>query len=346
MKLSKTIQTEFFTKGIRWHILASAALFAFFCIFIFGSRYYKDNIPKGVFLYLVVLCGIYTARWISGKWLFRKRWMSLVIFSFGSMAFFSIIGVLGFTYFLHFKSENTDNGVFIFIIIPGIVILSMCGASFLAITRIALRQQLTEAKVAQQQKEAELNLLRSQLSPHFLFNSLNNLYGLSITHHEKIPGLLLKLSDLLRYSVYEARQDAISLNDELTYIQNYIEFEKIRLGERLIIHVQLEQVADKVKIAPMVFIVFVENAFKHAKNTLDEKIMIEMRLFLKNGIIYFFIQNSVRSEGLANPPSNSNSGFGIESTLKRLQLLYPGTHLLKRQKENGRYEVQLQLKAW
>ncbi|WP_158267074.1 sensor histidine kinase [Chitinophaga niastensis] len=322
------------------------ALLSLFCLIIFSSRYYKEITPRAIFLYLLVLCSIYTARWISRKWLLKDKWMLFILFTCISIALFSTIGVIGFAYFMNFKFDGGDNARFIFVFIPGLVILSIGGASFLAITRIAVRQQLNEANVARQQKERELSLLLSQLSPHFLFNTLNNLYGLSIRQHETIPGLLLKLSDLLRYSVYEARQHSVLLKDEVAYIHNYIAMEKIRLGQRLIINTHMEEIIGRVKIAPMLFIVFVENAFKHARNTTDEKIRIDMDLSVENSTIYFSIRNSYSMENMARMSSNKNSGLGIESTIKRLQLLYPGEYLLERQKENDRYKVQLQLKAW
>lgn len=342
----KIAMSKFFEKGSRRHFLFCAGLLSVFCLFIFSNRHYKEIAPRGAFLYLLIVGNIYTARWISKRWLLTNQWMSFIVLNILSTAVFSLVGALGFAWFLGYKADGGDDGRFIFLVIPGWLVLSACGASFMTVTRTALRQQLNEAKLASRQRENELDLLRSQLSPHFLFNTLNNLYGLSMTQQEKMPVLLLKLSDLLRYSVYEARQPAVLLKDEIAYIQNYIELEKIRLGERLLLTLHFGEITGPVKIAPLLFIVFVENAFKHAKNTLDEKIRIDLNLLVVGDTIYFSIGNSFDREGADARPPDKNAGLGIGSTRKRLELLYPGAYQLRQQKEKDRYHIQLQLKAW
>ena len=103
-----------------------------------------------------------------------------------------------------------------------------------------MQKELQEARAKAQQKESEFNLLQSQLSPHFLFNVLNNLYGISIEEHQRIPGLLLKLSNLLRYSVYGFKKQFVMLTEEVDYIKNYIEFEQIRISDRLVLTTDME----------------------------------------------------------------------------------------------------------
>lgn len=160
--------------------------------------------------------------------------------------------------------------------------------------RLRTQRELEAAQRMAAHSQSELYLLQSQLSPHFLFNTLNNLYGLSITQHEKIPPLLLKLSDLLRYSVYEANEPFVPLRDELAYIANYIDFEKLRIGERLDLTTAIEPVnGDAVRIAPMLLIVFIENAFKHAKNTAEPRISIEMNLKIWGTLFCFILKTPI-----------------------------------------------------
>ncbi|MBZ0097726.1 MAG: histidine kinase, partial [Taibaiella sp.] len=209
--------------------------------------------------------------------------------------------------------------------------------------RSLAEQELLEAKNSAAHSESELRLLQSQLSPHFLFNTLNNLYGLSLTQHEKIPPLLLKLSDLLRYSVYDTNEAFVSLKDELGYINNYIEFEKIRLGERLVLKMDIDMPAgDNTKIAPMLLIVFIENAFKHSKNTYDKKVFVDISLKTWNDLVLFAVKNSYGKE---EKTFNKNSGFGLDNVRKRLELIYPGTHKLDIKDTSGSYSVMLHLKT-
>jgi LytS/YehU family sensor histidine kinase len=225
------------------------------------------------------------------------------------------------------------------------MLISLSLGALIKIVHAISENQLKEAKTMAAHSKSELHLLQSQLSPHFLFNTLNNMYGLSITDHEKIPALLLKLSELLRYSVYDATEIYVPLKDEVAYINNYIEFEKIRIGNRLVLTTEIEEViVPEIKIAPMLLIVFIENAFKHSKNTIDEKIYIDIKLKTWGNSILFSVKNSYGSEESEKSTINKSSGFGLDNVSKRLNLLYTGEHELNIKKDNSFYNVILQLK--
>lgn len=228
--------------------------------------------------------------------------------------------------------------------IPLFILLSICIGIFIKQVRTGLVQKFQAVQITAEQSQNELQLLQSQLSPHFLFNTLNNLYGLSIAEPGKVPPLILQLSDLLRYSIYEAKERWVPLADELVYIQNYIEFERIRLGERLDLRVALENVPPNLKIAPMLLIIFVENAFKHSKNTTEAKIRIEIELKLWGNAVLFAIRNTFDPHQKMGNEMNRHSGLGMDNVMKRLQLLYPGMHELAIDTQEGWYEVRLQLR--
>lgn len=218
-------------------------------------------------------------------------------------------------------------------------------ATGMLVKLLMLSQHLLEkANIKEAQSQTELQLLQSQLSPHFLFNTLNNLYGLSLTQHQQIPPLILKLSDMLRYAVYDASERYVSLKAELDYIRNYIEFEKIRLSDRLVLDVSLEDVNGQLKIAPMLLIVFIENAFKHSRNTTDHKIYIDIVVSTTGDHIVFAVRNS-----FITPPrqdiSDKHKGLGLANTNKRLELLYPGRYNLDVTNSEGWYTVLLKLKT-
>lgn len=202
---------------------------------------------------------------------------------------------------------------------------------------------LDDARKKAMQSQSELQLLQSQISPHFLFNTLNNLYGISLTRHEKIPPLLLKLSDLLRYSVYDAKELFVKLTDELNYLNNYIEFEKIRIGDRLAITTEFVRKDNDIHIAPMILIIFVENAFKHAKNSTDQNVCIDIRLETSENSIQFSIKNSYQEN--QEKGIDKYSGFGLANVRKRLDLLYPNRYFLKTDMIDDFYNVSLQLKV-
>lgn len=262
----------------------------------------------------------------------------LVSYSTATIIILTGIAIIG----VELYSNNLNMAMAI--TISGIVIIFFLFGTLLSLGRATIMRQITEGRIAQQQRESELQLLRSQLSPHFLFNVLNSLYGLSMTHDNKVPGLLLKLSDLLRYSIYDTQNEFVPLANELAYIDNYIELEKIRIGEKLsfVSNIQRENI-EGIKIAPMLLIVFVENAFTHSKNSLLPTIQIETGLQLIADKLIFTVKNSY-VDTTFEYSSNEVPGIGLAVTLKRLELLYPGKYSLEKTKENGFYQVKLQLR--
>jgi LytS/YehU family sensor histidine kinase len=228
-------------------------------------------------------------------------------------------------------------------IMPFFVIGIVLGI-LLKLTRATIQKQVQDEQAKTGQKQSELNLLQSQLSPHFLFNTLNNLYGISIAQHERLPGLLLKLSDLLRYSVYGTKKPFVPLKEELDYINNYIDFEKIRISDRLLLKTDIEAVTSAtVMIAPMVLIVFIENAFKHAKNTLEQKIYIDISLKFSGNFIVFAVINSHNANKDKHNVLNESSGLGLANTIRRLGLLYGDDYQLKQYAEVDTYTIHLTL---
>ncbi len=283
-------------------------------------------------------------RYVSLLWAGREYDMPKKIFFWlGLIIFCTIIIVFmmaGAT--LHMSS---DFMAFLFMGVP-LLILSIASGIMIKLIRVTVKGQLTEAKATAAQSQSELQLLQSQLSPHFLFNTLNNIYGISLSRHDKVPPLLLKLSDLLRYSVYDAKEQFVPLKHELEYIQNYIEFEKIRVGEKLVLFVEIEpNINPEIRIAPLLLIVFIENAFKHAKNTTNQEIQISMQLKTWGNSILFAVWNSNGRQQQESAILKSHSGFGLESVRKRLALLYPGEYDLSIEDKENSYSVMLKLKA-
>lgn len=246
--------------------------------------------------------------------------------------------------FLIKKSHHNPGDISLPIIIIFVLLILAITAGFgsnmfSTITKNKIRISETAALGS----KSELQLLQSQLSPHFLFNTLNNLYGLSLVKDDKLPGLLLKLSDLLRHSVYQSSDTFVPLNAELDYIKNYIEFEKIRLEDRLFLTVNLEE-SVKATIAPMLLIVFVENAFKHSKNTTEQQIKIDINLKIWENNILFSIFNTFDHTQTQNNALNKNSGLGLENVKRRLELLYSDKYELSLEEKSNTYKVLLQLK--
>ena len=291
---------------------------------------------------ICIIAGVFSGRYIAQIWTSKTKSIPASLFILLALL---VVACIAWIFFhADFPLQDREAINLILFWIP-VAIASLGTGMLIKLLRAITQKELLDAKTSAAQSQSELHLLQSQLSPHFLFNTLNNLYGLSITQHEKIPALLLKLSELLRYSVYESNELFVSLKDEIAYINNYIEFEKIRIGNRLVITTDMQKIEDpNIKIAPMLLIVFIENAFKHAKNTAEQQIFIDMSLKIWGNSILFSIKNSHTISNKDNSSFDKNSGFGLVNVSKRLKLLYPNKHILEIQNENETYQVMLQLK--
>jgi LytS/YehU family sensor histidine kinase len=184
--------------------------------------------------------------------------------------------------------------------------------------------------------KAELALLKSQINPHFFFNTLNNLYGLTVEKSNDAPDVVLKLSDMMRYTIYMGKEDLVSLKEEVKYLQNYIELHKIRYQKKVDITFKHNNTTDY-KIAPLLYIIALENAFKHGVEKLTENAYIHINLTTKQGFILFEIENNFEK-----PETNfAAGGIGLDNLKQRLHLLYPKKHQLQINKSNSVYKLSI-----
>ena len=193
-----------------------------------------------------------------------------------------------------------------------------------------------------QQKENELRHLKAQLNPHFLFNTLNNLYGLSVAESKKLPGLMLKLSELLRYSLYDTNQNYVSVQKELNYISNYVELERIRLSDKTDIKLDINGDYTDEYIAPLLLIIFVENSFKHFSAPKDQQAFVHIVFNFEGSRLHLRVKNSI-DPGYVPVQNKSQGGLGLSNVKQRLGLIYPQQYTLTTIKENAYFEVNLEI---
>ncbi len=191
--------------------------------------------------------------------------------------------------------------------------------------------------------EMELKFLKSQINPHFLFNCLNNLYALTLIKSEKAPEVVLRLSNILRYVLYETAEGKVPLEKEIEYLQNYVELEKIRLGDRAHIEVQIEGDYAATEIEPMMLLTLVENSFKHgtAKQNIGAWINISLRRSAPD-VLHFQVSNSKVEEASESSAGDAkNGGIGLNNLKKRLDMLYQDKYKLMISDTQNRYTVDL-----
>ena len=174
--------------------------------------------------------------------------------------------------------------------------------------------------------QSELDFLKAQLHPHFLFNSLNNIYSLSLDKSEKTPEVILGISNILRYSLYECTARQVLLKRDIEILYDYIRLEKIRYEERLELNILICENTGSLQISPLLMLPLVENAFKHGTAATIDNPWINIQLHIQDNNLTLNISNS--KPEMKNPSNNSAGRIGIENVQKRLSLLYPGKHSL------------------
>lgn len=198
-----------------------------------------------------------------------------------------------------------------------------------------LNKQLIKSKA-----EAEIKLLKGQLQPHFLFNSLNNIYSLALIKSDLTADSILKLTELLDYLVYRANLEKVTLSKEIQLLKNYVDLEKLRYGEKLKIEMELDKKIDSIKIAPLLLLPFAENCFKHGGVGRNGFFEITIQLQAINSRLFFQIENSKK---IKKRIDDISGGVGLKNIRQRLQLLYPDKHELKIEDGKDFHLVQLTL---
>jgi two-component system LytT family sensor kinase len=193
-----------------------------------------------------------------------------------------------------------------------------------------------------QKKQAEINLLKSQVNPHFLFNTLNSIYSLAHQKSDKTEDAVLKLSQLMRYMIYDANKNKVALSKEVDYLNDFIELQKLRTSKNVAIVFSIEGDLEQHTIEPMLLIPFVENAFKYGISYAGASEIV-IRLEVQKSTLSFSVENTINEKQVAQSENENASGFGIANVQDRLKMLYPGKHELQINKKNGRHNVQLRL---
>ena len=279
-----------------------------------------------------LLLTIYSFYFLLFRQFFKKK-----------LTFKSVLFSVGIIVVLAFVRIITDDNSFKLSSIPGLFLWFL----FFGGIGIGARALVEFFNAKEKQKElekknlqSELNLLRSQINPHFLFNTLNNIDALLRKDPEQASGLLIKLSVQMRYMLYDSNIEKISLASEIEFIKDYISLQKLRVkNDKAIKFVVDGQFEDKV-IAPMLFIPFIENAFKHCTSK-ETSNAIEIHILESENDLNFYSGNLNDPENTGN--KDKTGGIGLDLVKRRLDLIYPGKHFLEVTDNNNRFTVKLKL---
>jgi len=278
--------------------------------------------------------------WVIPQYLLKGKYVRFVVIIFfwliaGSLLnyFFRIYIYIPLQVTLHFDNIVKDPWS------PGSFLLLTTAAgctSIIVLFKYWFKKQQEWLKAEKEKVSAELQLLKAQVHPHFLFNTLNNIYSFSLENSPKTPGLILKLSSLLSYMLYDCKAEEVLLEKEIEIMKNYIDLERERYGNKLEISWMVAGETKDKCIAPLLLLPFLENAFKHGTSEQIEKPWLSVDISVNKQTIKCKIINSKN----LHVPFNSN-GIGIQNVKRRLAFLYPGKHELKTSDEEGFFIVSL-----
>jgi two-component system, LytTR family, sensor kinase len=288
------------------------------------------NVLDKVLLCLLPMFLFYPHSWMLKRYFSEKKVIPYLLRLLALVVISS-----SFLYFSFAKNGGLKSGLNAFIV----VLLTLFLSTAISYAYKGILLQIQYEKTKRRQVEAELKLLQSQVNPHFLFNTLNNIYAQNLIHQEEANDMILQLADLMRYQIESAKKNDVNIHDEVEFLENYIALEKKRLTDKTQVHFSFEKQDDTpLSIPPMLFIPFVENAFKYGIGTEGANI-IKIHLAVKKHQILFEIENGIP----ARKQSVKSTKMGLENIKKRLDLLFPDKYQLAIKTDNQLYNVQLSI---
>ena len=348
MNLARIIKTRL----VLIHILLWISVWFFFVYFF---SYNNDNTAyilwfSSLLLPLTIGVTYFMVYFLIPRYLLTKKYWHFGLYSFYLLVFTSyeiVLLLYGCLYFLlNFDITNmppmsknfTFVLVLVFLVIGLVSFVNLLNHSFKTTSRNKeLENKILETNL--QLKEQELHYLKMQIHPHFLFNTLNTIYGFALKQSTQTPEIILKLSNLLDYILYQVNRPKVSLKEEVLHIREYIELEKIRFQDTLRVIFKSSEIDATKEIAPMLLMPFVENAFKHG--SLEEGFLrIEITISVTNNQLHFFIKNSYIEE---EEEDERKTGIGLENIRKRLELHYKGNYELTIHKTDNSFTATLSL---
>ena len=336
----------------RTEIIISLSIWVIICSLVFSSFYNfwkgSGNLEYPSFwalrsiapiIIIAITTYLFAYLYLVPEFLQRKKFLAFIILLLLSSFLIAFLSQLQSTKFMVMHHESFSfilSGIFVFstIAVFGGIIGSLAKASILWYNSIAERQASARKHM---ESQTALLMLKAQLNPHFLFNSLNNIDVLIEENPQKASDYLTKFSDILRYVLYDTKEEESELARELEQIKNYIDLQKIRSDNPHFVKYQVTGELKDQKIAPMIFLPFIENAFKHSKNkTLENSIEIEF--ILSDSSVKMVCRNYYEASQVEVIKSE---GLGIETIKQRLNLLYPEKHKLNIEKTQHCFDVTL-----
>lgn len=306
----------------------------------------KSNLVEFPLHIILVYANVY---YFIPKFLIPKKYKRYIFFIFLSLCIQYIIRTV-LNYFLVTKNiwpeaEGTQQAFtfnhIIAVSLGELYVMALATAIKLTIDWVNQRNRIDALK--KEHLKSELNFLKSQIQPHFFFNTLNNLYSLTLEKSDQAPDVVLKLSDIMQYVIYDVKDPKVELLKEIDYIQNYIDLELLRCHKNAKIDVNIKGDINEIKVPPLIFLSYIENSFKHGnKNSPDFYIYISFEKTNSNSLV-FILKNTFDSDTSITTNRSLKKGIGNSNTKRRLDLIFKDKYFLEIFTKNNTHTIQLEI---
>ncbi len=334
-----------FKYRIFWHVIFWVVWYVFYLI-TYSDLGFEDNPQYKMNLYLLpsrMAMTYLLIYWILPRFLFTKKYLLFTLIILLHAVVFGLI----ITFQLSLAGIPSEHK---FQVIRPVIMnyqIPATAAAIVLFKRWYLMQQYSltlekeKYELEYEKLEAELNFLKSQIHPHFLFNTLNNLYALTLKKSDKASEVVIQLSNMLDHMLYSSKESEVSLEKEIVQLKEYVNLEYINYGERLDLMIDVTGDVNGMKIAPLIMLPFVENSFKHGVSNDAEFPFINIEINVEGTMFHFGVQNSYDPN---NKKEESNSqGIGLYNVKRRLELLYPEKYQLEIKKDNRVFQINLDI---
>lgn len=338
-----------------WHHIIFWSIYFILNTFRWGSYfddyYYSLKTNMLGFPIHIALC-YFNIYFLMPKFLFRKKYIIYIILTLLAV-FLMVLAKFNLTYYLISNNVWPEGPQTINKLSLNYTVDMMIGELYvitfvtaIKVTLDFLKEQKRVADLEKEQLQTELLFLKSQISPHFFFNTLNNIHSLALEKSSKAPRIIMRLSELMRYLLYETKSERQTLANEILCIQNYLDLEKIRHDDLLQVNMTITgDISDK-EIAPILLLTFVENAFKHGVNKNIGTVNIDIDFTIIENFLYFTITNPLPAITETKSILDKSNGIGLENVKKRLVLGYkPSDYDLKISSNDNKFVVVLKIKV-
>ncbi len=285
------------------------------------------------------------------RFIYQRKWILFLLFFIASAYLLSVLARLSIIHIAEpiLHHDGYDESLWEVIADPvyllKVYVVSLYIPAFilfsLKLTKDRFQQENKILNLEKEKSSAELNFLKAQMNPHFLFNTLNNIYALAKEKSDQAPEMIMQLSEILDYTIYECNQDIVHISKEWELIENYVEIQRPRYAEQLVVSMQKRVDDDEAKVAPLILITLVENAFKHTLISPKSKPTIKINLSVKGGKLDFEVFNTKSTSH--SKKVGKKKGIGVQNLKRQLENIYPEQYNLTVNEQEDSYHVNLSI---